>query len=330
MHGDYGDIRYVRLFFTIEFLEDGPLPKWKASALRGGMGEMLLRHFCINGRKCRMSKYHMAEKCGFEDECIVQRIMKSKMDILPDFMSESDSIGFIFDCDDFRTEAKAGDTLEFDLTLFGKCIIHFRQILDAFFGLGMEGLGENRIRFKVVSVLNSRKHPILNDKVFDLRSVIPDTVREYIDHRLDRMGKGTGDRDIMLAINTPVTVKHKGTKLTHKEDFIRYFDSEALVDTLTTRAYILSCFEGIEMSRHFYRDSFPVVEDIRCHEEERSRAPSDTGEKMTFKGIVGRIGLRDVSDELLRLLFAGELMHIGKTTSFGLGRYRVMIKDDKE
>ena len=40
-------IRYVKLHFTIEMLEDTVLPKYKASALRGGIGEMLLRANCV-------------------------------------------------------------------------------------------------------------------------------------------------------------------------------------------------------------------------------------------------------------------------------------------
>ena len=37
------DIRYTKLTFTIEFTEDTMLPKQKVSAIRGGIGEMLLR-----------------------------------------------------------------------------------------------------------------------------------------------------------------------------------------------------------------------------------------------------------------------------------------------
>ena len=42
---------------------------------------------------------------------------------------------------------------------------------------------------------------------------------------------------------------------------------------------------------------------------------------MFLKGIVGEIDLADISDEMLELLLAGELIHIGKNTSFGFGRF---------
>ena len=37
------DIRYTKLTFVVQFTEDTMLPKQKVSAIRGGIGEMLLR-----------------------------------------------------------------------------------------------------------------------------------------------------------------------------------------------------------------------------------------------------------------------------------------------
>lgn len=79
------DIRYVKLHFTLRMVEDTVMPKYKASAIRGGLGEMLLRANCIRDRQC--------EKCDFETECIVRRTMYSKMEIQPRFMSSGDSVG---------------------------------------------------------------------------------------------------------------------------------------------------------------------------------------------------------------------------------------------
>lgn len=45
-------VRYIKLHFTISFIEDAVLPIRKVSAIRGGMGEMLLRANCIRDRVC--------------------------------------------------------------------------------------------------------------------------------------------------------------------------------------------------------------------------------------------------------------------------------------
>ena len=60
-------VRYIKLHFTLLLTEDTVLPKSKVSALRGGMGEMLLRMNCVRDRNC--------ENCDFETECIVRRMM---------------------------------------------------------------------------------------------------------------------------------------------------------------------------------------------------------------------------------------------------------------
>ena len=96
-------IRYVKLHFTLRMLEDTELPLNKPSALRGGMGEMLLRANCIRDRDC--------ENCDFESECIVRRTMYSKMEIEPKFMSAGDSVGYVIECEDYRTDFNEGDEL---------------------------------------------------------------------------------------------------------------------------------------------------------------------------------------------------------------------------
>ena len=88
------EIRYVKLKFVAVITHDTMMPANKNSALRGGMGEMLLRANCIRDRKC--------EICDFESECIVRRTMYSKMDIQPSFMSEGDSVGYVISCSDHR------------------------------------------------------------------------------------------------------------------------------------------------------------------------------------------------------------------------------------
>ncbi|MDE7312892.1 MAG: CRISPR system precrRNA processing endoribonuclease RAMP protein Cas6 [Eubacterium sp.] len=45
---------------------------------------------------------------------------------------------------------------------------------------------------------------------------------------------------------------------------------------------------------------------------------------MHLYGITGFIQLKELYPETLPVLLAGELIHIGKNTSFGFGRYRIM------
>ena len=81
-------IPYIRLKFILVLSEDSILPKEKVSALRGGMGEMLLRQNCIGMRDCK--------NCSFEEACIVRSTVYTRMKRKPAFMQGDDSIGYLW------------------------------------------------------------------------------------------------------------------------------------------------------------------------------------------------------------------------------------------
>ena len=94
-------IPYIRLKFILVLSEDSILPKEKVSALRGGMGEMLLRQNCIGMRDCK--------NCSFEEACIVRSTVYTRMKRKPAFMQGDDSIGYLLECENARTDFKAGE-----------------------------------------------------------------------------------------------------------------------------------------------------------------------------------------------------------------------------
>lgn len=58
------DIRYTKLTLVVQFTEDTMLPKQKVSAIRGGIGEMLLRANCVRGRECEKCDFQMNVLCS--------------------------------------------------------------------------------------------------------------------------------------------------------------------------------------------------------------------------------------------------------------------------
>lgn len=117
------DIRHVKLQFKIRFLEEGYVPQDKVSAIRGGIGEMLLSMNCIGRRDC--------ENCSFRNECIVQRIYYHKPAIVPDFVTEKGNMGYLFECDNAYKYVEKGTVMEFSMLLLGDNIVNFSSILQA-------------------------------------------------------------------------------------------------------------------------------------------------------------------------------------------------------
>jgi hypothetical protein len=313
-------IRYVKLHFVIELLEDTILPHDKVSALRGGIGEMLLRANCIRDRQCK--------KCDFETECIVQRTMYSKFNKKPEFVTTGESVGYVLECENYQEEFAAGEQLEFRMILFGKTIVYLNQYLQAIFSLGMQGLGKEHSRFQIVGVYNTKKQPLLEDGNIFMERYQVSTVADYVERRLRQLKQklSTAEKEneidstenvlpMGLIFYTPLTLKFHG-------EFIQEFNMEAIINAIKRRIYMLDCFEGIEGEEHQKKNyPIPVILNQTSRFTTVTRYSNRQRERMQLKGIRGRVMLEHVEPEVLALLLAGELIHIGKNTSFGFGRF---------
>ena len=303
-------IRYIKLHFCLEVLRDGRLPRYKSSALRGGMGQMLLMTNCIRDKNC--------EKCDFEEDCLVRRMMYPKMEIRPKFMTQQDSEGYILECENVDEVFSAGDTLEFNLLLFGRTIVYFYQFLQTFYYLGMQGLGSERVPFRVHHVTNTTREIIVEGSNIYMENFRILKLAEYVSYRL---GKAIIKGSNTLVFHSPLTMKYKG-------EFQEKLDPEAILAAVERRLYILNCFEGRQENKDYARiliqDHVPVSAGQHVRIVKIPRYSGTQNKKVSFQGIRGYCILSEMDDVARILLVAGELVHIGKNTSFGFGRYTLM------
>ena len=301
-------IRYVKLHFVLEIVEDTIMPTHKASAIRGGVGEMLLRANCISNRDC--------EKCGFESECIVQRTMYSKFDMKPKLLSGTmDSVGYVIECEDYHEDFSAGDTLEFNLLLFGKTIVYFNQYMQAVYALGQHGIGKNKSRYQVAQVLNTKREPILDGNNIYMKYYQHETIEDYVNYRLKQIEKNGIEN--VIVFQTPLTQKHNNSIMSE-------FDMDVILKSIQRRIYILDAFEQMDGENAYLKD-LPTVKVLEQTTRTISvkRYSNRRKQEMYLTGIKGEIVCESIPEKSLRWLLAGEITHIGKNTSFGFGRYRV-------
>lgn len=298
-------IRYIKLHFTISFIEDASLPVHKVSAIRGGMGEMLLRANCIRDREC--------DSCDFESECIVRRTMYSKSTLKPDYVTNGESIGYVLECENYQTYFSKGETLSFNLILFGRTIVYFNQYLQAFYALGIHGIRSFRAKFMIISIKNTCLKDILDGNNIIMKNYQVQTVSSYVAYRMKKI---TGS-ERTLVFQTPATLKYNG-------EFLQKFRMDVILGAVRRRIYMLGCFEGID--NDFYHDYQTPVPEVSRQQEKHvkvCRYSSRQG-RMFLHGIIGFIQMEAFHQETIPLLLAGELIHIGKNTSFGFGRYRMI------
>lgn len=298
------NIPYIKLKFKVIFPKKSILPKEKVSALRGGMGEMLLRQNCIGERDC--------PHCQFEEACIVRSTMYTRMKRKPAFMKGDDSIGYLLECENYQTVFQAGDSLFFYLILFGNNIVYFGQYLQAFYQLGVSGIGKDKAKFQIEEV-SSRGQKIFKDNIVDMGRYHIETVNDYAERRMHRL-KEQGCRN-MLAFHTPLCLKFHG-------QYLREFHSEAIFQAVFRRIMMLDYFVERYIDLPEVSD-YPEINEQMTAERVVQRYSSTQDAKIRLKGIVGTACFTYIPEELLPYLIAGELLHIGKNSSFGFGRYSV-------
>lgn len=302
-------VRFIKLQFTIAFLQESRLPEDKVSAIRGGMGEMLLRMNCVRDRQC--------ELCDFEPECIVQKTMYTKFEKTPEFVTTSGSVGYLLECEDNRRNFKKGETLDFYLVLFGKTIVYFNQFVQAFWEMGrQDGIGRSRARFRIASIRNMEGQSLLEGNFLNMKKYIVHVLYDYMLFR--KMNLDMGGLKNKIVFETPLALKYRN-------EFLQEFQLNAIVGAVVRRIYMLDCLEGIETGfydRYRYRDE--VLPEFLQQEyclASVARYSARKNEKMILKGIKGYGLLPELPEEIWQILIVGELVHIGQNTSFGFGRY---------
>lgn len=132
---------------------------------------------------------------------------------------------------------------------------------------------------------------------------------------------------LSISFETPLCLKYQG-------QFQQNFEGEALSAGLLRRLWILSCFEDvIGEGGGGYKlfqppeQPMPVVSPQWVRQKEVSRYSSRHGQNIMLKGIVGKADLTGISEEWLDLMLAGEVVQIGKNTSFGFGKYHLEYQE---
>lgn len=305
----FKEIRFQKYTFTISILEDSELPANKTSMFRGGIGEMLLRKNCLSDRNC--------EKCGLKDSCIVPNIYYHRFRARPDFVRGKESEGYIIDCTDLRETFDAGDYLDFSITLFGDVIVYFSTIMDAVYMLGQAGVGVDNANYEVVRIKNSDDEIIMKDNQVYLRNAAPLLLGDYIDKRMDGLNVSGDEACVQFKLMSPCSIKSKG-------ELIYEFDSDALANSIYRRVYVLNCFEGNEIDRYYENDSPLEILEQTSRKVTISRYSSTHRKKLYLTGFVGEAKMK-VKGKFIPYLVAGEILHVGKNTSMGFGKYSISL-----
>ena len=300
-------IRFTQMRIKLLLPEACSLPSYKVSAIRGGLGQMLMAQNCIHDGACR--------ECNFLSSCIVRNIMYSPFKIKPPSVTNEESMGYVIDCIDTRERYKAGDSFLVRFTLFGDTISYIMPVIYALTTLGYTGLGKNKARFQIAEITNRYQKPVLRDGTINLKNVLIETVEQYVNERMDH--RNVEGRYLKVKLLSPCAVKYQG-------EFLKEFSGQSLVMSMLQKLYHYRLYEGNDAEKEYWdEEEFPVICSQNMKKVIIPRYSTTQEKKMYLKGIQGGLELAGCNERLQRLLYATEILHLGKNTRLGFGKIQV-------
>ena len=127
------------------------------------------------------------------------------------------------------------------------------------------------------------------------------------------------EKDILIKFESPLRMKYNS-------NLMRDFNKEAFVKNLYRRvSFMYKHYNNKQERLNDYNNNlldFSYSANLRWYEKHRNSLRQK--QKMSIGGLIGDIIFKDISQELYQLLQIGEVIHIGKQSSFGNGKYKIL------
>jgi hypothetical protein len=303
-------IPYLRLRCTLRAEEAALLPSFKGSMLRGAFGRALRSSLCVmpRGQEC--------ETCGLRGACLYTRLFETFIDGEPPPFLKGHITAprpFVLEAEEERRQFEPGDRLRFDLLLFGSAVELQALAAVAVARMAEHGLGERRRRFALEEIA-------FLDAAGEFRRI--ESPGRPLALPLLPSRNGLPDDEITLRFRTPARLKAGG-------HLLQSLGFRALVFRMLARALELTHFFGDRAAIDWqFQPLLRQADGVRIVEQDLSwrdfkRYSARQGTEMSMGGFVGSMRLAGDLAPFAPLLRTAEIVHVGKGTTFGLGRVEV-------
>ena len=315
MNNSIPSLSWLRLRFRLRALESGRLPRFKGSMLRGAFGHALRQTVCV------MPRGQQCVSCSLRGECLNTRLFETYIDgEPPPFMRGLTDAPkpFILHSSNADTEFHTDNHIEFTLTLLGNACTYYPYCVFTVYNMARRGLGVRRLRFalqQVEQLTADSTVPIYDGDTHQLMSTVSPQ---------SELPPVTVNSHLTCTFQTPTRIKVRG-------EYARSVNFRTLTFKMLNRLCELA---------HFYTPDQPVnwdfkewlnradevqMTDASLSWQDITRYSNRQGTKMKLGGFVGSVQLHGNLEPFLPLLQLSEVVHVGKGTTFGLGK--MGIKD---
>ncbi|MFH1749156.1 MAG: CRISPR system precrRNA processing endoribonuclease RAMP protein Cas6 [Planctomycetota bacterium] len=300
-------LKYTDLNFRVRFEEEGRLPAYRGTTLRGAFGYALKRTVCV-------VKHRQCEVCLLRSHCAFPQLFEGVPPPLRDFMRK---YPYVPQPMVLRVKTKdaisvtPGARYSFGIRLLGPAVSFYPYAVFAVMEMGRRGLGSNRVPFVVEGVDDNQNSIYANPHGESLQE--PECREITLGHDIRSHGL------LKLTFLTPLRLRTNGMLNCNP-------DLSAILRGAIRRLRILTNFYGDPTQ--LPADIGPVIAvaekatrvDQHVELYSISRHSQRQGADMRLDGVVGHVIYECSDPELLAWLQAASVCHLGKATSFGFGR----------
>jgi len=190
----------------------------------------------------------------------------------------------------------------FSLYLFEEATQKLPYVVSSiYYMLTKQGLGVNREKFKIDKIYCNDK-PIYYNEMFNLKE------------RLKKSFQPKNiSKQITLNFKTPLRMKYKGKLLSQKPPL------EIVLYSIANRLNEIKNLPKVKLShKPIYKEKEASIKFI-----DQTRRSNRQKTKLKIGGIIGKIEYEEIDEKSLILLQLGEIIGIGKQTSFGMGKIEI-------
>ncbi len=301
-------IEYQKYDFKIKFEKPISIEIYPPYILRSLLGMHLKKLSCI------FKNLSSCKNCPVNKQCAYSFIFESIEDKDNSVLRGRERVSHPFIIISHPKLQNRLDSLEFQLTLFGRSIQYFPYIFQAFSMAGEGGIFKERVKFKIEQIRSGSK---LLYRFNEENLSLGESEVWQID--LDRETKSA--KKLELSFNSPFRYQ-KNNRVSSDFNY-----SDILISSFR-RANILSSLYG-ENSEDIEKvifESFNEDKKILVDTRYRSmsRYSARQGKKMTIGGVMGKAIVEgDLSPFELSILYGGSIFNIGKNVSMGFGAMKL-------
>lgn len=281
-------LSYIPIKVSLVSMETAELPDYLGSALRGVVGRAL---------------YHDADAYNY---LYANRTLSgNQRDVVNPYVIVPPTMG--------EASYHRGEELSFQIYLWGEAAQYLQPLINALKDIRKFGLGASRYPFTLVKVTHSLDQRVIwqDDHFYAVaarRVVLP-------------YQSLTDVRSVTLHMHTPLRIRRKGTLL-------ESIDFPTIIRNITQRMKAITTRYGgwldVKEAERVQRLSSDVsVAQHNLSMKNMQRYSNRLGEKMDFDGLTGSIRFEGELTPFVPWLYAAQILHIGRNTTFGMGRLSV-------